>query len=243
MSRPTRRAVLPLLAGLSASALIIRPARAATRISPTLIEIGPGQFAALLELTNADDAPLAIQCDAVAWSQAGDRDIQEPTDDVIVSPPGATIPPGATQVIRAILRQRAPVDSERGYRLLINEIPPPTSGPRRGVVFEIVHSVPLFRVPPASQPGLLRWSADRVGTEWDLVAANAGGRYIRLRNLAATAGRGQPVGVKPAAQIPYVLPGNARRFRLTGLPAGATAVQLVGDSQLGHFEQTVPLTR
>lgn len=241
-SPATRRTALRRLAATLAG-FVPLAAGAATQIAPTLIELVPGQVGAVVEFTNGGEAPLAIEAEVVRWSQLGDQDPQEPTDDLLVSPPAATIPPGARQTLRLIRRRAEPAGTEASYRLLVTELPNGRTGPR-GILFEVVHSVPVFVVPPAAGPGHLLWRAERAPEGgWMLVAGNDGGRSLRLHAVAATAGRGQALRLQALWRVPYVLPARERRWRILGVPPGTSALQVSGATQFGAFEQSVPLER
>ncbi len=77
----------------------------ALTVLPVHVQIPQGQKAATLSVTNAGSAETSIQIRAYAWSQPNGDDQLTSTDAVVVSPPIATIAPGATQIIRLVLRR------------------------------------------------------------------------------------------------------------------------------------------
>ena len=83
-------------------------------ISPVSVNLVAGQNAKVIEVRNRGGSSVAIQIRAYAWSQSGDTDILGPTKDIILSPPIFTIPAGAAQTIRLLLRGKSGT-GERSY--------------------------------------------------------------------------------------------------------------------------------
>ena len=118
MMRPT-----PVLATLiSLGFLISGEVQAASlEISPVIVNLAPGQNATTIEVKNRGGAPAAVQARPYSWSQAGDEDNLTATQDIILSPPIFTVPAGASQTIRLLLRGGSEAGGERSYRLLLDE--------------------------------------------------------------------------------------------------------------------------
>jgi P pilus assembly chaperone PapD len=94
-------------------------------VLPVNILLQPGQRATTLTVTNQGNRETAIQVRAYAWSQPDGDDQLTTSDSVVVSPPLASIAPGATQVVRLILRlPPSSADREATYRILVDQIPP-----------------------------------------------------------------------------------------------------------------------
>ena len=74
-------------------------------VMPVNINLAPGQSATTLTVTNQGTTKTAIQIRAFGWNQQADGDQLAASDAVVVSPPIASIDPGASQVVRLILRQ------------------------------------------------------------------------------------------------------------------------------------------
>jgi len=84
----------------------------ALSVLPVNIFFSPGQKATSLTVTNQGDKETAIQIRAYSWSQKENDDPLTATGDVVLSPPLARIAPGASQLVRLILRQ-SPVDRKQ----------------------------------------------------------------------------------------------------------------------------------
>lgn len=84
------------LLALSAALSSLVPAIAGDlHVRPTTINLGPGQSAATLTVTNNGTTPLNAQIRVMQWTQAGNEEKMATTDAIAVSPPMATIGPRA----------------------------------------------------------------------------------------------------------------------------------------------------
>jgi fimbrial chaperone protein len=195
-----------------------------------------------VSIPGATASSYEIEC--LTWDQVGDTDKQEPTEDIVASPPVATIQPGESQVVRLILRRPARAE-ELAYRLAITELPAPGAAARAQVGFAIVSSLPVFVVPNNARPGKLEWRAERVaGGGLDVVARNSGGRTLRLGALSVAGPAGRAVTAQPRGAIVAVQPGLERRWTV---PAAAAAglggrLKLSGSMQGTAFEEAVSFT-
>ena len=120
--RNSFRRMAAALALASAAVILFLPLPAATAQSlsvlPVNILFSPGQKASSLTVTNTGTSETAIQIRAYAWSQKDGDDQLADSDAVVLSPPIARMAPGASQVIRLILRE-APQGREATYRILV----------------------------------------------------------------------------------------------------------------------------
>lgn len=207
-------------------------------IAPVLLNLAPGQTSATIELRNRGDAPVTIQARPYLWSQALDEDVLTPTSEVILSPPIFTIPAGATQTMRLMLRRDARTDpaQDRSYRLLLDEVP--AAGARTGqVAVTLRMSVPVFAATVRSSPALA-WEATRSpGGEVVLTATNTGGAYVRVNGVEATLGDGSQATVTARGKSPYVLAGARRQWIIEGpVGAGSGPLRLRVATHLGATE-------
>lgn len=179
-------------------------------VVPVIVRMAPGQKAAALTLTNPGDSALAFQIRAYAWSQAPEGDALAPTEELLISPPLGNLAAGASQVVRLVLRQ-APAGREATYRILLDEIPPPSEP---GTVrIALRQSVPVFALPATRMVAKLRWRIERENDAAWLVAVNEGNRHAEVRNVAlvTSADAALPVEAKP---LPYLLVDATQRWRI-----------------------------
>lgn len=206
-------------------------------ISPVSVNLVAGQNVKVIEIRNRGGSAVAIQIRAFAWSQAGDTDLLAPTKDLILSPPIFTIPAGASQTIRLLLRGKAGT-SERSYRLLVDEVPSPNAQRNQvGIAFRI--SMPVIAaaaLPPARNLG---WRARRgPGNQILVSATNSGNIYDKVHAIAVTLPDGSQPKVASSGDNPYLLPGAERRWIVQGATPPAS-VRLNVTTQAGTSEQVL----
>ncbi|MFC4727053.1 molecular chaperone [Coralloluteibacterium thermophilus] len=221
---------------LSLLAFIVHPPAATAGgflVSPTLAEVRAGARVASFELANRGDAPVAVQVDALAWSQDGE-DVLAPAQDLVIAPRRVEIAPGASRLVRLALNPDVAEETgERAYRVRFRELPGAGAAPRDGfgIATLVEHNVPLFfNVGRAPDLHLRAWR-DEAG-RLILEAANAGTRYARLAGMRVWDGAGTlayehngPRYVLAARTMRWTLPDDVR------IGSGETAqVQFAGDS-------------
>jgi fimbrial chaperone protein len=209
-----RAAMASSLACAAAALVPPAPAVAGTlRIDPIKIELSQDHKIASLKVKNEDGAPVSVRAYVLAWSQVDGEDRYQETESLIVSPPVATIAPGATQVIRVGFRGSA--SARAAYRLIVEEVP--QANRAGGIQVALRLSIPLYANVAQGVVSELRWKAYQLANgKWALEAANPGDRYVR----AEVADVAAATGIRPA-NVPgfaVVLPKSARRWVLPGKP-------------------------
>ena len=230
---------LPL--GLIASA----PVQAqALNVVPVIIELAAGQRASSLTVVNQGDVEASFQLRAFRWSQFPDAsDTLTPSVEVSVSPPLGTIPPGASQLIRIIVRSAA-TRQESSYRLLLDQIPAPAT---LGTVRMAIRlSMPVFVEPAVRATPHLLFHVERITNQNYLVVTNNGNRHEKVRDIVLKAGDGTVLGVEQNIS-PYVLAGATRRWQLVAkAPLIYATLRLTAhadSSQIANQLVTVQATR
>ncbi len=217
-------------------------------VSPVIVELAAKQSTTTVTVANRSDAPTAVQIRVYRWSQAGDQDVMEPSDEVVVSPPIFTSMPGQTQTIRLLLRGGA-ASAERDYRMLLNEVPAPV-GPGRHVIMALRLSIPIFSSPTVNKSvgplgPVLQWEARRDGPkDIILTARNTGPVYARLGAIAVGLADGTQLRASPQGGNAYVLPGALRHWLVKDAGARVTSpLQLNLSAQSGKNDfKLIPLT-
>ncbi len=207
------RAAARALAALFLVLLIVPAARAQSlSVLPVNVFMGPGQTATSLTVTNQGNSETAIQIRAYAWSQKDGDEQLTPSDAVLLSPPLAKIGPGASQVVRLILR-KAPQGQEASYRILIDQIPPPSEP---GVVHVVLRlSILIFAQPAGRCLSDVKFHIENDAGEFYLVAMNAGNLHELIRDVVLTTDDGRTLKAETKA-LPYILPGATRRWHIVG---------------------------
>ena len=235
------RRILALATLIALASLTTGQALAASlEISPVVVNLAPGQTSATVEVQNRGGAPVAIQARPFTWAQAADDDVLTPTSEIIISPPIFTIPDGASQTLRLLLRGGAQGPGERDYRLLLDEVPPAGSR-NKEIVIALRVSMPVIATPARSVPSILTWRAERApGNLVVLTAANPGRVYATVSAIDVTLADGSHPAIVRRGKNPYVLPGAQRQWIVQGggaVPGAPLRLSLT--TQAGRSDQTL----
>lgn len=224
-------AVILLLAGPAASAQ-------ALSVLPVNIFFSPGQKASSLTVTNVGTTETSIQIRAYAWSQQNNDDQLTESGAVVLSPPLATIAPGASQVIRLILRQ-LPQGREATYRILVDQIPPPAEP---GIVHMVLRmSIPIFAQPPTRAVPHVQFHLEMDSGKLVLVGINDGLSHEVVRDIVLSTSDERKLK-EESNSTPYILAGATRRWPITAegpLPLPGESLQLTAHTDAGVIQQQV----
>ena len=210
----------------------------ALSVLPVNVMLGPNQRAATLSLSNHDTKQMAIQIRAYAWNQKDGNDQLTDSDQLLASPPIATIAPGTMQVVRLILRQ-PPAGREVTYRILVDQIPPPAEAGTVHVVLRL--SIPIFAQPTTPAVPHIRFHIEKENGQLVLVGVNNGLRHEAIRDIALRTSDGRELKEEPSAS-PYILAGSTRRWRMVGQgssPLANESMRLTAHGDGGAIQQTV----
>jgi fimbrial chaperone protein len=210
----------------------------ALSVLPVNIFFTPGQRATSLTVTNKGKSETAIQIRAFAWNQPDGNDKLTATDEVVASPPLATMAPGATQVVRLILRQ-SPQGKEATYRILLDQIPPPAEP---GVVHMVLRlSIPIFVQPAGRSFADVQFHLERDAGQIYLVGFNAGNLHESIRDIELTTSDGRKLK-EDSNTSPYILSGATRRWHIAAqdpLPLSSETLQLTAHANAGAIKEQV----
>lgn len=212
-------------------------------VSPINIEVVAPVAATIVRIRNNARAPLVTQLRVFRWTQIGGVERLEPTDEVVASPPMATLAPGAEQTVRLIRTGNSRARGEEAFRLVVDEVPNPST-PRSGAVAIVVrHSLPVFFRQASSDQPVLNWTMDQKNGRDGLTVRNSGQRRVRIAALSLRDGNGQTVQVA-AGLAGYVLAGSTMRF---DLPAATrklsrTGLTVSAQGDVGPINVVLPKT-
>lgn len=191
------------------------------------------QKASALWLENRGSQPVTLQLRTLAWQQQGYRDKYADQNEVVASPPFATVPPGQRQLIRLIRTSPPPTQTEKSFRIIIDEVPAAGTTAAKdsaGLKLQMRYVLPLF----LNGAGAANTATPRL--HWKIIQQGARS-YLRIRNDGPVHARLSNVfwGFKPAAAqaslvmskgfLGYVLPGQEMQFPLPpgkAVPLGNT---------------------
>ncbi|WP_348270057.1 fimbria/pilus periplasmic chaperone [Edaphobacter paludis] len=207
-------------------------------VLPVNVHLAPGQRATTLSVVNRGNTETAIQIRVYAWNQTSGQDQLTTSDAVLASPPLATIAPGATQVVRLVLRQ-PPQGREATYRIVLDQIPPPAVPGTVRVVLRM--SIPIFAQPTTRALPHLNFHIEHHAEKEVLVAVNDGSRHEVIRDVVLSTSDGRKLKNESSAS-PYVLAGVTRRWPIDAqgslLHAG-DILRITAHADSGTIEQQV----
>ncbi len=207
-------------------------------VLPVNIFLSPGQRATTLTVTNQGNGETAIQIRAYSWNQQDNDDQLAASNAVVVSPPLASIAPGATQVVRLILRA-PPQGREATYRILVDQIPPPAEPGVMHIVLRL--SIPIFAQPASRAVPHVQFHIELDAGQLFLVGINDGLRHEAIRDIVVSTNDGRKLKPGPSAS-PYILAGSTRRWTIATqgpLPLPSETLRLTAHSDAGAIEQQV----
>ncbi len=179
-----------------ASALIVShavPASAASlQASPVTVEIQTPASTSTVTLRNEGDAPLNAQIRVFRWSQVDGKERLEPTNDVVASPPMATLGPKADYLVRLVRLSKTPAVTEETFRIVVDEIPE-AKLQSSGVNIAMRYSIPVFVEPKQIDGAKLTWTAEHINGQFVVKAVNTGDRRVRVSELKASDASGAVV--------------------------------------------------
>jgi fimbrial chaperone protein len=194
---------------------------ASFEVSPIRLSISPASPSALLTVRNQSSEPQRFQVTAFAWKQGpGGEMVLDPTSDIVVFPTLFSLTPGDVRHLR--VGSTAPIGAvERTYRIVVEELPPPTAPGVNGVRVLTRMNVPLFQSPTGSAPtpgidGLAVQGGDVVFSVRNRGSAFFFARHVRVNGVS----REGKVLFSHELSGWYVLAGGLRNYT-HALPAEA----------------------
>jgi len=200
------------------------------QVTPVRINVRAPSASAAISLTNTDRRPMSVQVRVFKWAQKDGRELYIPTRNMAVSPPMLTLRPNSTSVVRILRTNKAPINGEESYRLVIDQLPDSALMRYQGsnVSFVVRHSIPAFFTGTGPNTPRVTWQALPVKGGYKVVVTNTGNSHMGVASVKLLAGKtvvGQLDGLAG-----YALAGSKNSFfvpaRGGGQPNRITAVDL-----------------
>jgi fimbrial chaperone protein len=191
----------------------------AFQVTPLRVELSSSQASNALTVQNNGSEPVVVQLQTVAWSQENGRDVYQPSDDLVATPPIFTIQPGAAQIIRVGLLRGADEDRELSYRLFLQEVPSPPKPDFKGLQMALRIGLPVFVLPKAKASPILNWRVERTSKgQLKVGLKNEGKAHVQVTDFSLfLPGKEQALAVQQVSA--YLLPGQDRSWTLATDPA------------------------
>lgn len=231
-----------LLCALVSASQISGAMAGSLRVAPILLDVAAPGATTTLNLRNEGDRNLHVQIRVFRWTGTQSEPVLEPTADVVVSPPAATLTPGTEYVVRVVRVTRQPVAGEESYRVLVDEIPDAAADRANTVRFAFRYSIPVFFAAASAPAAEVAWSMAVKGNNAILTASNSGGRRVRLANLKVIDGDGRALILRQGL-FGYALGRNVTVWTLPTAGKGAPRgpFKLVAESETGAINAVVAL--
>jgi fimbrial chaperone protein len=216
------------------------PAHAGSlQVSTTTLEIPQQQAATSLTIQNTGTDQLDFQVRVYRWTQPGGEESLIETQDVVASPPFATVQPGRNYTIRIVRPGRPSHDGEDCYRLLIDELPKNVKASGLGVNFAVRYSIPVFFTRLTREPPSLVFSIAKAADGYRLSATNKGSTRVRLANVTLAPDGGTPI-LKPGL-VGYVLSGATMSWPIQAKSRDRTGdtLTITADSDRGPINARI----
>jgi fimbrial chaperone protein len=206
---------------------------ASLRVSPVLVDLPAASAATTLSLRNDGLRPLNIQARVFRWVQSDGSERLEPTNEVVASPPIATLRPRADYALRLVRVSKTPIAGEASYRVLVDELPDPAARRPGTITLLMRQSIPVFFSDETTAPPSVSWSATLRGRSLVLTARNAGDRRLRISALTV-ASNGQLLA-RNDGLLGYVLGRSTMRWTLPLRRAGTYRgpIEIVASTDAG----------
>jgi fimbrial chaperone protein len=162
-------------------------ATASIDVSPVILELSDQRNKEVVRIGNTSDTAKSFQVDVVAWSQSDhEREIYEPTGDLLAVPPLFTLEPGEQQIVRIGLMRGADAEQERSYRIFFTELEPPELEEQTvsGINVRLRFGVPAFVAPlAAAAPGVEFVGLQTIDNNTFMELRNTGNVRVKINEV------------------------------------------------------------
>lgn len=206
---------------------------ASFRVQPVRIHLDARQPVATLRIANAGTETTVVDIAAFRWHQTADGDQLTPTNNLLVSPLIARLPPGERQLVRVGIANPPDDAREHSFRLLIREVPQDRDPGSVGIALQL--SVPVFFQTGGPASPMLEWELRHDNGDSYIVARNHGTRHLRVTGVTLM-GQGQRYAASLGSSTHYVLPGGRQRWFLSS-PLDTddiSTLQVIADTASGR---------
>lgn len=186
---------------------------ASLQISPVSVDIPAPALTTTVTLRNLDPAPITAQMRIFKWTQIDGKDVLQPTQDVVASPPSESLENGKPYTIRIVRLSHAPVIAEESYRLIIDQTSNFDPNDVAGVNLSIRYSIPVFFSRSSTAPKIV-WKASMLGDEILLTGQNLGQKRMRISDLIVQGANGSTASLGNGL-AGYILRKASMQFKLS----------------------------
>ena len=169
-------------------------------VSPIIFEFGVRDRTEVLSVESSVDERKAFEVTVVRWTQVDGKDVLEPTEDFIVTPPAFNLLAREKRMLRIVRTEAPPEADEARYRLLLKEIPLFENRVQGRPVLSITASVPIFVLPiqPVQPRFNVTVSKNTDGEGYTIKVVNVGnthGKFVSAQPVTNNTPVGEPLAL------------------------------------------------
>ena len=160
-------------------------------IDRTRVELSRDHTSEVITILNRSTEPLRLQVTGFRWSQAaGEPMVLDPTDEIVFFPTVLQVEPGASRQVR-VGYLGTPGARERTYRIILEELPPATTGSDNLVRVLTRLNVPVFVDPARPSPSPRLGAVAREGATVIVPVHNGGSSHVMIEAVTVSGVDGQ----------------------------------------------------
>jgi fimbrial chaperone protein len=204
-------------------------AAAAFTVTPVRVLLGRGANSALLTVRNDSTEPIRFQITLKAWNQAPDGNMElSDTNDLVFFPTMLEVKPSEQKNVRIGSSFKAPVTTERSYRIFFEELPAPQvvkpDDKQTGAQVKVLTKmgVPIFIQPAAPVIKGEIGGLAQTGRQLEFDVRNAGNSFFTVMGATITGLGKDGSTFEKKKDGWYVLAGGVRHFQFE-IPADKCA--------------------
>lgn len=159
-------------------------------VTPIRLDFDRNTKTGVLKISNDVDEPLQVQMKAFTWTQdAEGKDHYEESSEIIFFPKIMTLDKQEHKLLRAGIQLPA-LQTEKTYRLFIEEMPPVSSGTAQGtqVAVRIRFGVPLFVKPLTATPQGTIAHLELHASTLSILVQNTGNEHFIINTIRLQSG-------------------------------------------------------
>ena len=186
-------------------------------VNPVRVDLSAGQKTSVVTISNNGALPVRFLVKAVKWTLKPNGEMTMDDDDtLVVFPPSLRILGGTNRTIR-VGTELGPTDTERTWRLVLEQLPEPDAPKIQGQIDVTTRmSLPVFLAPLAPRRQVRIEPFKPKSPDFEISVSNIGNIHVLLGPLIFRGlSDGDQVNVQAKADGWYVLPGGVRTMKLS----------------------------
>jgi fimbrial chaperone protein len=153
------------------------------QLTPVSLKLSPKTNIAVLTVKNTGTEESVMQVSLNKWTLQKGQYQYEETQDLVITPATFRLAPGGKQIVRVGLRNQKNLNEEIAYRMLVEEVPKPSSVSYPQMQLVVRHDLPVF-VAPNEVKAVLDISLDCKSNSPNLRVTNIGNIHSQIKQIS-----------------------------------------------------------